>query len=409
MKILKFILLLFLIPWPPLGAQSILNHYEAGLKLLEGGSTAAAYQIFNQIITERPYYYDAYVGRARCHAMEGREKEAMDDFAKALEIKPGWYEALFYRGQQHEKTGRYRQALGDYEACLRARQGWVPAMRSRGSTLWKLGRKDEALKALDEAIARTEEQPVAGLFTDRARMRAGTSQPNGAVEDVGKALSLPGAHDSLYLFRAKLMLGLADTLAALKDIDRYLGRIPDDQPVRKQRALLHTSRREYALALKDLNHLIQELKITSDAVLYEARGICQLRLGQPAGAVSDFSRALAMDRENDEWYLLRAEAYAVQGKDEAALADYRRLIRFGSDDPRPWIGRAKYYIGRKKYDLALADLNEAIKAHPTAEGHYQRAICYYELRDDRKACEDLQVAATLGHAEAARRAKEFCR
>lgn len=409
MKITKFILIWYCILSWSASAQSVMNQYESALRLLEQGKSIEASKIFSQIITDKPYYYDAYVGRARCFVLEGKEKEALADFSKALEIKSNWHEALYYRGQMHSSAGRHRQALSDYEASLRSRQGWIPALQAKGNTLWMLGRKEEAVKALDEAITQASERKVASLYIDRARMRAGISQEQGAVDDLGIAIALPGAHDSLLLLRAELLLPLGDTLEALKDYDRYLGRNPVDRAARMRRALLNTSRGEYALALGDLNQLVQDEKVTNDAGLYEARGICQLRLGQPAGAVSDFSRALALERTRDELYLLRAEAYAGQGKDEAALADYRRLIRFGSDDPRPWIGRAKYFIGRKKYDLALADLNEAIKARPTPEGHYQRAICYYELKDDRKACEDLQEAATLGHAEASRRAKEFCR
>ncbi|MBE0642044.1 MAG: tetratricopeptide repeat protein, partial [Bacteroidales bacterium] len=267
MKIAKFILIWYCILSWSLSAQSVMNQYEAGLRLLDEGKSVEASKIFSQIITDKPYYYDAYVGRARCFAKEGKEKEALADFSKALEIKSNWYEALYYRGQMHSSAGRHRQALSDYDASLRSRQGWIPALQAKGNTLWELGRKEEALKALDEAIALAAERKVLSLYIERSRMRAGISKAQGAVDDLTIAIALPGAHDSLLLLRAELFLPLGDTLEALKDYDRYLGRNPGAKAARMRRALLNTSRGEYTLALGDLSRLIQDDKVTNDVRL----------------------------------------------------------------------------------------------------------------------------------------------
>ena len=392
-----------------LSAQSILSAYESGLRLLESGKISEARLKFDEIIAIRPYYYDAYVGRARTYVAEDKEKEALADFSTALGIKEGWYEALYYRGLLHFSKGRYRPALSDLEECLRNREGWLPAMLARSSVQRRLGKNADALLTLNDAVNKAKERPWLDLFIARGILLRDMGKARAGLEDISAALKMSLAPDSLLLIRSKLLLGVGDTSSAIRDLGTYLGKYPSDAAPRRERALLHVATGGCAAAVSDLNILIDEQRIKEDAVLYEARAHCYLRLGDPEKAVSDLTRATMYDRDNDGLYLQRAEAYAAQGKDNAALADFRRLIRFGSTDPRPWIGRAKYYIDRKRWDLALADLDEAVKAQPTPEGHYLRAVCYYEMKNDRKACEELDTAAGLGHQEAIRMAKEFCK
>lgn len=409
MKAIKFIPFISIFFVFSLHAQSILNTYESGVRLLEDGKNQEARKKFEEILEIRPYYYDAYVGLGRCDAAEGKEKEALEHYQQALDAKPGWFEAYYHRGLLHYSYARYRQALADFESCLENRKGWIPAMLEKARCQDKLGKTSAGISTLDAAISRMQERPIIELYITRAIFLEKEGRLQESQEDLGSALKMDKAPDSLLLRRSKVSLMLYDTAFAIRDLSSWLGKYPDHIEARKTRALSYRRMGDCPAAISDLNTLIDDMRIKNDASLFHARGLCFLSQDKPEQAVGDFTRAAASDRNNDSYYLLRAKAYSMQGKDNAALADFRRLIRFESEDPRPWIGRARYYIEREKWELALADLDEAIKRKASADAHYQRAICYWELKNNRKACQDLEAAAELGHPKALERVDEFCR
>jgi len=409
MRTIKFILPLVLFSFTSLKAQSVLHLYEEGLRLLESGKSTEARERFSEVITLRPYYYDALVGRARTWLAEGRGEEALTDLSQALTVKPGWHEAHYYRGLYYYEQGQYRKATSDVEQCLADRPAYLPGILLNAAILESTGRMDEALRQLSAAVEDRHDRPDQALLIRRGLLLKRMGQEREAIKNLDQVIRMGSYPDSLLLIRAVLQRNTGNPEQAIADLSTYISRHPSEKDPRQLRARLLMEDSAYQQAMQDLDHLIDVLKIKDNADLYHLRGLALIRSGRPGDATGDLSRASALDRGNDEHILLRAEAYAAMGNENAALADYRRLIRLGSTDPRPWLARAKFYMDRKRWDLALDDLNEGIKAQSTAEGHYQRAICWYELKEEKKACADLRAAAELGHTEAARQIKSYCR
>ena len=409
MRGISFILLLCWFSLPAVPAQSVLQKYESGLSLLEKGRPAEARAVFDEIITMRPYYYDAWVGRGRAWMLEGNPQAALEDFNQALEQKPGWYEAHYYRALLHFENARPRQALADLEKCLQSEERHPGAWTMKGRIMAASGQTGGAESAFSQAVLFGQGEVKAFALLQRAILRQAQGRSAEAIEDVSNALKQSSGADSLFLLRAQWYEKEGDTAKAMADLSTFLQKYPAHIGARQRRAELHFQNGSLPAARKDLDYLIGNYPRDARAEWYELRAGILLAMQEADAAVADINKALALDRSREYLYLRRAEAYALAGKDNAALADYRRLIRLGSADPEPWIGRAKYYMKYQRWELAADDLSASLKAGPTAEAHYQRAICYYELKENNKACQDLKAAADLDHPEAPKMLERFCR
>jgi tetratricopeptide (TPR) repeat protein len=95
------------------------------------------------------------------------------------------------------------------------------------------------------------------------------------------------------------------------------------------------------------------------------RGKAQAALQRPAGAIRDFSRAIALNGRYGEAYGNRAEAMATLRRYREALDDYTAAITFGAKNARIYLGRASIYRHLKKPGLALEDVAEAKSLDPS--------------------------------------------
>ena len=100
-----------------------------------------------------------------------------------------------------------------------------------------------------------------------------------------------------------------------------------------------------------IDNLTEVLKEDSTHKLALAtRGAAHLRSGNPAVALSDFDRVLAIDPDYARGYHLRGLAREVQGDDDGALADFSRAIELAPEYGAAYNSRANLYakVGREE-------------------------------------------------------------
>lgn len=91
----------------------------------------------------------------------GRHAEALDDYARALELRPDYPEALNNRGVSLEALHRPVEAERAYRRAVGVRPGYADAWANLGNTLRGLGRAEEAVAACERALALRPEYPAA--------------------------------------------------------------------------------------------------------------------------------------------------------------------------------------------------------------------------------------------------------
>jgi tetratricopeptide (TPR) repeat protein len=206
----------------------------------------------------------------------------------------------------------------------------------------KQGRLDEALAQLDEALGRKPPELIrADLQTERAVLLWRTGRSEAALAVCAAILaSRPRAAEVLGI-QAQVLLALKRDRDALRSFDRYLetGGPP-----------------------------------TSD--VYRGRGHARMRLGDYAGAVDDYTRALLIKPDWDiqihrGWAFFFAEAPGL------ALRDFEEGLRINPGNADALVGRGLARVALGQTSAAVADAEEALRRDPATPEMLHNIACIF--------------------------------
>ena len=257
------VLLLFLLACAPAWSQDTeyAELIKKGMKALEADSLSKAETIFLQAIAVKPadkasaVLYQ-YVGQLRVR--QERHKEALEAFNYALQLAPTSQEVLMDRASLNIQIGRESHALNDLCDLLTMNQEHADALFFR-------------------AYIYAEQHLNAKARADYERLVI--LQPRNREARLGLAL-------------------LCDKdrrpQEAMEHIDVLLRYWPDDATVYAVRGGMYQKRRNYELALRDMN------------------------------------RAIELEPENPDFYISRALLYKDFHKKALATADFRKAVDLGA-------------------------------------------------------------------------------
>lgn len=115
------------------------------------------------------------------------------------------------------------------------------------------------------------------------------------------------------------------------------------------------------------------------------------------GAVSYYSKAIALYAEDAVAFNNRGMAYGKLNEMDNAIRDFSQAIKLDPDYADAYIQRAWQYRQLRKYDKALADLNVAVQLAPSDKWAWSnRGTVLYLLGRNPEAIVDYQRAANLG-------------
>lgn len=143
------------------------------------------------------------------------------------------------------------------------------------------------------------------------------------------------------------------------------------------RAVAHTIRREYDLAIEDYT---AALAINSSFIpAYNNRGIVHTMREEYDQAIADFSRIIDIDSSYVLAYLNRGIVYAAQGDYDTAIEDFERVIDLGDLEPVVDVFESAENINEIDRD-ELPEYNR----------NYARAYAMLGLIHSQRALEDYQ-------------------
>ncbi|MBF0319086.1 MAG: tetratricopeptide repeat protein [Nitrospirae bacterium] len=92
-----------------------------------------AIEDYNAAIKQNPQYAEAYFNRGITYFAAAKAELAIKDFNKAVLIDPEHAESYYSRGVAHRKLGNNEQALSDYNEAISHKPGYVKAYQARGN------------------------------------------------------------------------------------------------------------------------------------------------------------------------------------------------------------------------------------------------------------------------------------
>jgi tetratricopeptide (TPR) repeat protein len=132
-------------------------------------------------------------------------------------------------------------------------------------------------------------------------------------------------------------------------------------------------------------------------------------VGDNATSIKWLNKAIRLDPNDDELYLLRAFAKGAIADWKGQEADYTRVIGLDPGNVAAYTGRAACRFTLKKYKESISDYNWLIEVDPTYYGFFfNRGMCKWRLKDKEGACFDYRLATQMGSSAAYVLVMEHC-
>lgn len=404
------ILLIFLFPVPRLFAQFPMD--EADKYILQGdnmfkmGNFEEALNLYSNAINVAPDYAKGLMKRAYLHRVQGREREAEQDYGQAMRLNP-------YTEYIYDRRAVLSLLATDFiELPLSSGQG----IEINESTCLLYNGDIASHRALElyyELLSETRVGEWEISLEEMGKMRRGLDLL--ILGEYDNALTLffeiKKSQEENYLLYD--LLGL--TLAGLREWEsslEYFARSLDFNPeyvlAYYNRAMIQRKLSKNELALDDLYMAI--LLDQEDSFLYFARAVIQKELGDFDAALSDYDMALLLDGNFQQAYIHKSETRRIKGDLTEALLDINMALELDGKNPMIWNLRGNIRVLFKDYEAAILDYSHAIELdNQYAKAFYNRGITQIMRSKKREGCDDLARAEHLGYAPSLEKIRYFCR
>ncbi len=128
---------------------------EAQLLLVDGKDKESI-EAFTKAIEAGADPYIAYLSRGATHLKLKEGNEAINDFNEAINVNNKSARAYFFRGLSYMLTNEFEKAAEDFSKALELKPGYAMAKFSRATTYARMNKADEAAKDIMEIMPQME-------------------------------------------------------------------------------------------------------------------------------------------------------------------------------------------------------------------------------------------------------------
>jgi tetratricopeptide (TPR) repeat protein len=287
-----------------------------------------AITLMDVVIARNPDFFYPYIVKGNALDDENKIQLAIGAYSKSIQLKADFPMAYLSRAEDFASISRYDQAITDYDKCIEMMPDNDEAYNMRGQAKYFQNKYPEAIADYSKAIELNKEQTYA--MVNRGIVYAKTGERDKAVADYNAAIAVdPNNNADPYYQLAKLY-------------QKERNYDPAQQNIEKGLAIKGT----YASA--------------SYYVVY-----CQILLGanKNTEGLAAAEKALALDKESSDGYLVKATAYS----------------------------------NLERYDDAISTINDGLKLYPDNYLFYSLRSAVYKFKGNTAQAEaDNQKAKELG-------------
>ena len=347
--------------------------------------------------------------------MLGEARKLIDRALRvATELPLGWY----LNGEAQELRGDYAGAELSFTHAVELDPGFGPARYHRGRVLlWRAYLGSISLWPDEREVRLAEAEQRVRLAIGEIEAAQGSGFDNELQREIASALLayLRGDPETVHRICREGILRFGKK-PGVEEFHWLLGLVLDSRAAQ-------TKALDEALSLRPKFPL----------ALYS-----RAALRDPAGAIEDYDRAIAISPGFAEAYLHRGSAKWARGDAAGAYADFDQLIRLGEllpgayngrgrtllelmHDPDralpdldqairlrpegyilPYIARSRAHLLRREFDAAIADASKAISITPWPDPFGLRGLARLGKGDRAGAVLDLEEALQRGLSDSAR-------
>ncbi len=292
--------------------------------------------------------------------------------------------------------GRYDLAIAAFDDALKD-QGLSPARQAslltdRGVAKWRLKQPEAALADFMKAISLNAD--YAPAYNNRGTVLMEMNRVEEAYKDFDRAVALSPGFGAAYTNRANANYRLKKLEAAESDFRKAIELMPASSVPLNGRGKLATMLGRHYTGLRYLNRALTLNAQYGPA--YQNRAAVYTLLKRGEDAIQDLDKVIALAPDNASLYVARGQIAARDKHGPQAFRDFSKALELAPDNVPALIGRAGQNFDRRRPDLALEDVNRALIGDPmAAEAYYWRAQIKEASNDAEGAESDLSKAIEL--------------
>ncbi len=311
---------------------------------------------------------DVYSIRARIRHEQANYEGALADLSTAIDLAP--HNPLFYnnRGVNRAYKGDLDRAIADFSKAIELDPRFVEAYVNRGNAYSNKGQKGKAKQDFDaakqidhnvvlpnaDASKNPEVMARMGALIDSGNRKLNTGDFDGAINDYTQASYLNPRYTATYYLRAIARAGK----------EYFVGFLMDGKAAYDNGAKKGIEKADYERFTTEFTKEIESNP--NNAFAYFSRALLHIFRGEKKKALSDISRAIAIDNNFYVAYVVKALAE----EDKSGLADINKAIKIRPNGTSAYMIRFMIYLGNGKTKEADADLEMITKNSPPGEVDY---------------------------------------
>jgi protein O-mannosyl-transferase len=165
-----------------------LAHNNLGITLIQEGRIREAIYHYDKAISIVPDIYFYYINRGIAYTRIGEYQLALNDYNKVISLTPNTPDAYYFRGSFYGKNGQSRLAINDFNKAIELNPDYIQAYNNRGNAYADMGQYQQAIENFNEAIRRNPD--YADAYNNRAFVYLNQGDIISGCRDAQKACEL---------------------------------------------------------------------------------------------------------------------------------------------------------------------------------------------------------------------------
>ncbi|MGH7993642.1 MAG: tetratricopeptide repeat protein, partial [Limisphaerales bacterium] len=268
-----------------------LAHNNLGGYFYREGRVKEALEHYQKAVQIDPDVSEAQNNLGAALAAEGRFDEAIEAYRKAIQIRPDDANALNNLGMALAVRGQFDDAIEDYRKAIRIYPDDADTQDNLGAALTSKGRLDEAAQCYQRALA--IDPDFAKTYNNLGILLAKQGRITEAIEHYQKAIELDPDNAKIYDNFGKLLVTQGRTPEGVEQFQKALEVAPDDADAHNELADAFFAQGRWDEASE---HYQQALKQMPDSVhAHYQLGLALQCRGKSAAAIAQFQKVLELD------------------------------------------------------------------------------------------------------------------
>ena len=340
-----------------------LAYNNLGGYLYNEGRVKEAIEQYQKAIQINPDYTDALDSLGVAFAAERRFDEAIECYRVSLRINPNDADVLNNLGVVLADRGRFDDAIENYHKALQISPNDVDALDNLGAALTGKGRFDEALGYYRQAIAIAPN--FAAAQNNLGILLAKQGKTAEAIAHYQKAIELNPNCAEFYYNLGNLLATQGRPAEAMRQFRKALEIEPDYAEAHYNLADVLFAERQWQGAVE---HYQQALKQMPDSVhAHYQLGLALQCLGQSADAIAEFRKVLELDpnhvatQNNLAWILATCPDASLRNGRKAVELAQRAMDLSGGKSPQVLDTLAAAYAEAGQFPEAIEAARRALE------------------------------------------------